>query len=376
MMMAWGVSVGLLGMLLVELAAAFDLDYSQRGLIATVRSVVMTAVALLSGPLADRFGKRLLLVSGMLMMGAGLAVMGRAPTYGALLTGAALGGVGAGLMAVLNPLIVELYPKSPSAHLNVVNVSYCVGVIASGVGGALMAGVANWRLPFMVCAPAVALVAALFAMGRYPPAAYQDRSTAVFPRALTTFVFWAALVTLFLISVVEFGVCTWIVNFIQDAFGDARVPPGAGLMAYAAALLVGRVVAYRILHRVRASVLVCTCAALGAGVLLSIFFVRNALVTVVLFGLVGLFQACLGPTILGYVPWRLRSSSATLMALLSAVSMAGAAIGPYLVGALADLFGSLRPAVASLGVLHAVSALIFLACVFDEKKTEEPDDAD
>ena len=375
-MMAWGVSVGLLGVLLVDLADAFDLDYTQRGLIATVRSVVMTAAALLCGPLADRFGKRLLLVSGMVLMGAGLAVMGRAPTYGGLLAGAALGGVGAGLMAVLDSLIVELYPKSPSAHLNVINVSYCVGVIASGMGGALMAGAANWRLPFMVCAPAVALVAVLFAIGHYPPAAYRGRSTAVFPRALKTFVFWAGLVTLLLITVVEYGVCTWIVNFIQDAYGDAGIPPGAGLIAYAAALLVGRVVAYRILGRVQASVLVCACAALGAVVLFSIFFVRNALVTVVLFGLVGVFQACLGPTILGYVSWRLRSSSATLIALLCAVTMAGAGIGPYLVGALADLFGSLRPAVASLGVLHALSALIFLACVFDEKKAKERDDAD
>jgi len=334
MMMAWGITVGLLAVLLAGMAASFELDYAQRGLIASVRAIVMTVVALLSGPLADRFGKRLLLVGAMLLMGAGLAVMGLAPTYKVLLAGAALGGVGGGLIAVMNPLIVELYPESPSAHLNAVNISYCVGLIVSGLSSASVEFGVAWRVPFIVCAPALALVAVPFAVGDYPPAAYRTGSAAAFPRALKTFVFWAAVATLLLTSVVEFGVCTWIVNFIEEAYGGAGVLAGSGLVAFAVALLVGRVAAYRILRRVRASVLICACASLGAVVLLSIFLVRNVTVTIVLFALVGVFQACLGPTILGYAAWRLRSSSATLIALLSADAMAGAAIGPHLVGAL------------------------------------------
>ena len=54
--------------------------------------------------------------------------------------------------------------------------------------------------------------------------------------------------------------------------------------------------------------------------------------------------------------------------LLGAISMGGSAIGPYLVGIMVDVLGSLRPAIASLGVLHVVTAIIFLVCMSAEKE--------
>lgn len=271
-------------------------------------------------------------------------------------------------MAALNPLVVELYPHTPSAHLTAVQVSYCVGLIMIGLSGFLIAGSGGWRLPFIVCAPLLTIGSVPFFLGRYPPPAYGGRQVDGIRRAIRSFVFWAGLLAVLLISVVEFGVSTWIVSFIQDAYVGTNVPPGAGFVAYAAALMVGRLAAVRILRWVRPALLVSICAMCGAGTLSALFFVENALHAVLLFGLTGVFQSCLGPTITGYVPWRLRTSSATVIALLGAISMGGSAIGPYLVGIMADVLGSLRPAITSLGVLHVVTAIIFLVCMSAEKE--------
>ena len=125
----------------------------------------------MTGPLADRFGKRFPLTVGIGLMGIGLGVMGAAPSYGVILAGAVLGGVGGGLMAALNPLVVELYPHTPSAHLTAVQVSYCVGLIMIGLSGFFIAGSGGWRLPFVVCAPLLTIGSVPFFLGRYPPPA-------------------------------------------------------------------------------------------------------------------------------------------------------------------------------------------------------------
>jgi EmrB/QacA subfamily drug resistance transporter len=81
------------------------LNTSQAGLVLTAQPIVMAIVAPLAGSLSDRIGSRILATSGMLVLAAGLVLLGvLAPrgTTGALVGALAVIGVGIGLFTTPN----------------------------------------------------------------------------------------------------------------------------------------------------------------------------------------------------------------------------------------------------------------------------------
>src|SRR6185295_7687335 len=96
-----------------------------------------------SSPLLDIIGMRLLLPLAALLVPAGMLVMGYAGqmasgagVYGVLWTGAAIAGVGWGLVeTVMNPLIAALYPEEKAAKLNAAHAWWPGGLVIGGLTG-------------------------------------------------------------------------------------------------------------------------------------------------------------------------------------------------------------------------------------------------
>lgn len=146
----------------------WGLDEAQLGLISSVFFLAYTAVQIPTGLVADRFGKKGLLVSGFILFGLATGLSGLAPHYASFLLAGALAGFGQGTYyATQFALSSSAIPQSRRGFgTAVINSGMAVGISL----GLILASFTTfrlgwgWRAPFVVMALPTIIVGLLFAI--------------------------------------------------------------------------------------------------------------------------------------------------------------------------------------------------------------------
>lgn len=164
-------SLGLHGVLpaLPEMASVFGIAPGDAGFVVTAYLVGLSAGQLIVGPLSDRFGRRPVLLGGILLFLAMTALCTATPSTAWLLTARALQAFGASAGMVLGRTIIrDCYPRAQAAsgmgYLSVALAS--ASMMAPGIGAFIIA-FTGWRGIFM--ALGLAGVVALITTARYLP---------------------------------------------------------------------------------------------------------------------------------------------------------------------------------------------------------------
>ncbi|MFH0965120.1 MAG: MFS transporter [Planctomycetota bacterium] len=366
-MLTMAACVGIPSVMLVEIANTFHLDNTRRGLIASVRSATILLTVLLSGPLADRLGKRLPLALGAAAVAAGLLLTGFASSYETLLLASAVAGLGCGVAeALVSPLVVELYPRSSSSKLNLFHSVFNLGIVLACASYLLVRAGIHWTWAFRIAGLLSIAPVILFAVAHFPPAAPWHEARNALGASLRRPLFWILMLAMFLTAGVEIGATTWIANFLEVELGAPGAAGAWGLTLFAVAMMVGRLSVSRLLLRVPPVPLLLASSLLGALVIALAAISRNVLPGIVLFVLAGVSIAAFWPTILAYASDRLSCRSSTLFALLAAGGISGAILSPALVGLVGDRL-SLRAGIASLSGLLLLAALLFAGLLLSER---------
>ena len=341
------------------------IGYGTRGMLALARSVVLAASTFCVGYLADRTGKRRLLSAGMLVVAVGLLHVGRSEGFGGLVLGSMVTGLGLGaLEALVSPLVADLHPRSVETQMNVLHGFFPLGVVASSplVAAALDAGVA-WRRPFLVAVLPAAAVAAMYAFGRYPGAAAEDRPEPLsVSRILHSRLFWGLAVAMMLTAGCEGALLYWSPNFIQDAYGASAKAGSAGLMAFTAAMAFGRFgtgAAARVVPLLRIMLAMIAITVVST---LALVLMKGRAATMGALILAGVGVACFWPSILTVATRRIAAGSATLLAMLSVAGIVGFGVVPAIIGRAADAVGlraGLALVPASLVVAGVALVMVF-----------------
>jgi fucose permease len=141
--LAVGVSLASIGPALPRLAANVGHDVAALGGLFTAVSAGVVLAQFAAGPASDRFGQRLVLAIGMVLMGCGVLGESLARSLVVLLGSGLLVGIGfGGVLAAGNVLIARLFPLRSAAALNGANVFFGVGSML----GPAVAGIASVRL--------------------------------------------------------------------------------------------------------------------------------------------------------------------------------------------------------------------------------------
>src|SRR5262249_4596661 len=146
------ISVVMLGPLLVALAQAFQTSVALVGQLGGATAITWGLTAPLAGPVADTYGRRPLLLLGLLLLAVGLLGAPFAWSYQALVALRLLTGVGAALIPPNSLAIVsEVFPPTVRGK--------AIGWLLSASGLSAVAGpplvvallaVGGWSLPFTV----------------------------------------------------------------------------------------------------------------------------------------------------------------------------------------------------------------------------------
>jgi predicted MFS family arabinose efflux permease len=147
----------MLGPLLVALAHEFQTSVALAGQLAAVTAITWGITAPLVGPISDAYGRRPMLLTGLLLMALGILGSALAWNYDVLLAFRLLAGVGAALVPPNGmAMIAEALPPERRGQ------AFGWFVSASGMGVALgvplvavLLGAGGWRLPCVVVGTAV-----------------------------------------------------------------------------------------------------------------------------------------------------------------------------------------------------------------------------
>ena len=362
--------------ILEALTGPFGVSASTVGLMVTAFFAPAIVVTPVAGSLADRYGRKPLLVVALLLFGAGGVAVATTTDFRLVLVYRLLQGVGSGvLLPVLVTAIGDLYVDDEEAAAQGFRtaVHALSGAIVPVFAGILVA--VAWQYPFLiygVCFPIAALVLLFFE----EPARAADGGDASTPGLgdLLALVGQPHVLSIVLAyAVPAFLVVAFLTyNSILVVRGIGGSPRDAGVLAAvsslsiaAAATQAGRVTAFFDSRRVP---LVAGNLAIGAGLVAVALSPSLGVATVAVAALgggVGLLMSLYRSVVTAIASERLRGG---LVSLGETSRVAGATAAPLVVGALIEVarptlgvVGAVRWTNAAVGVVGAVVGLFLVA---------------
>lgn len=148
---------------LPPIAAHFDVSIPAAQFVVTAFLVAFAAGVLVAGPFADRYGRRPLLLGGMVIGAIGAALALAAPTLSWLIVARAVQGVGAGAgIAVARAALGDLYSGADlSRKIATLTSTMVIGTASAPLLGGLIVDSWSWRASFWFLLGACAIVGLL-----------------------------------------------------------------------------------------------------------------------------------------------------------------------------------------------------------------------
>ena len=142
----------MLGPLLVDLAYDFDTSIAVVGQLAAATFVTWGITAPLVGPISDTYGRRPVLLVGLLLMALGVLASGVAWNYVSMLVTRLLTGVGSAMLppTMMAAMADNLPADKVGKAVGFITASSWMGVALGVPVIALLGYVGGWRLPFYV----------------------------------------------------------------------------------------------------------------------------------------------------------------------------------------------------------------------------------
>ena len=142
----------MLGPLLVALADDFGTSIAVAGQLAAATFVTWGITAPLVGPISDTYGRRPVLLIGVLLMALGVLGSGVAWSYGSLLATRLITGVGSAMlpMTMMAALADNLPSEKVGKAVGFITASSWVGLALGVPAIALLGYIGGWRLPFYI----------------------------------------------------------------------------------------------------------------------------------------------------------------------------------------------------------------------------------
>ncbi len=310
--------------------------------------------AFLSGALAGRLGRRVILPAAAIALSVGLATQGLAPAWPVLLVGAALAGGGSGALdAGVNSVIMDLSVAGRGDALSRLHLFYSVGALTAPlVLGLLVAAGIDWRIPMLATGVAtLGLVVPLRLVGSVPPrarvapaavggadpaadAAGEDAPGPTRPPAVVVppslrvpLAALAIAIACYVAS--EAGVSSWLVAFLAD---EPLTTATLALSLFWIGLALGRLTAGRLGRHIPPVRYAVASTFLGGAAIAGAVVGPTGAIQIALFAVAGFGLGPVYPMIMAvagsYYPHR----AAAVSGLLTTAGVAGSVIYPPLMG--------------------------------------------
>jgi fucose permease len=350
-------------LLFIVFQTRYDISYEMLGRLALLNFATQLTTDFVAIHFVDRIGYRAPLVLAHALCTLGLVLLAVLPhvlpsPYLGLSLAIVVYAIGGGLLEVLVSPVVEALPtpqESKAAAMSLLHSFYCWGQVAVVVGTTLLLaqiGHAAWSvLPFVwAVIPLVNLV--VFLRAPLPPTVPDEHRTTI-RELFSTSTFVMALVLMTCAGAAELTMSQWSSLFAEQGLGLPKIwgdLAGPGLFA----MLMG---SGRFAYGLWGEKIPLIPALIGCGVLATLCYLVSALVSNPVLSLVGcavcgLAVCLMWPGTFSLTAARFPLGSTAMFGILALFGDAGAAVGPWLAGAVAHAVSSTQGNVA--GILPAL----------------------
>ena len=359
-------SVLMLGPLLVGLAHEFQTSVAIVGQLAAATAITWGIIAPLAGPVSDTYGRRRMLLAGLMLMALGILGSVLAWNYGALLAFRLLTGVGAAMVPPNSiAAIADVFP--PTGRGKAIGWLISATGISAAVGVPLVAfllDAGGWRLPFAVMG--TVSLAVWLLLGVWFPRSQEQPTQALgffahYREVSADVMFWYVLAANALQQMVFFGMFGYLAAYLMQTYhlpagGTALPLVLAGVGVIVGGLLGGRIAD----HRRRVALFAMSCW--GGGLLAALVFTAQVSpwATVALaFGAAALarISSAVAPTLLLELAGSSRTTATGLFTVSNQLGVFG---GSSLGGLMLALGGFPRVGLFCLGVSVIAAVVIQL----------------
>jgi MFS family permease len=332
-----GFHVGVWAVQLAGLSAALHLDPGPLGTALTVASACGIVTLFAGGRLADRLGRRPVLLLGFGGTSVAFALLSQVHHVGGLFAVLALYGLFVSFIDLgANSVGADLEHQHQVRAMTGLHSGFSFGAMA----GALLSSVVLWSgagfravyLGLAVLLATAALAAALVPLPEPAPEEPTERPTGVW--RIPTVLFAIALVTVTFFG--DGALESFLAVYLQRILGSGTLLTGLGVAAYHCASLIGRLLARRALQRWGERYVVSAAGIVAASGLVVAVTANHVIVAIAGLLLVGFAIAPVVPSALSLAARSAPGRSGRAVAITTAAGYSSFIVSPVLVGWVAD----------------------------------------
>lgn len=332
----YGIIAAMLGTILPSLSTRFSLTPEQNGYIALAQAAGLIIASLAAGPLTDNKGKKVSLLLALALIAIALFLLPNATGYGTIMAALFLLGFGGGvLVTAANALVSDISEEKRASTLNLLNLFFGLGGLVTPFVAANLLGGNATRLAYAAAILTAATLIVHTTTAMPSPSGARGFKMSEAGALLGRPVLWLLSLFMFLYVACEVGVWNWLAKHLIAQ----GIPESSALnvlsLGFALGMLIGRVVASRILIGVRAPTVT-----LGAAILMAITTYLMLGAGDVTMAWIAVFCAGLGmapvfPTTLAMTGDAFPKGTATAMGIVITSGWIGLAISSRIIGAIA-----------------------------------------
>lgn len=338
----FGFADNLKGPTLPALLEDLNFSYSLGGTILLGAYLGFLVATLLTGPLSDVAGKKVVIFVACVCLCFGIIGFSHFNSFWMLTSAMIMLGLGLGSLEIGgNLIIVDLHRQDKGRYLNLLAFFHGAGsMIAPLYAGQLLDAGVSWRSIYQSGLIVVFLLFFYFLLVKYPKTRSSENNTfdikklgkAAFTGEMILYYFFIALYV-----AAEIGIGAWLVEFLQKTKSQSVIVSALFLSLFFGAITIGRFVGSFLVERIGylkimlyAALASVICALLGtfAPPILAFFL-----------PLTGLFFSIIFPTVTAAVSELHKENIGTILGLLFTFAGVGGMLGPWVVGLFSDWFG-------------------------------------
>jgi fucose permease len=361
-MFIFAAATNVLPICLVKISEELSINLTQAGMLGFLTSMEQFFVLILSIFAAARYGKIRIIRFAMLVLTTGLVAFSFSRSYAMAVGLIMVVGFGnAVLEALMTPLVADLHPNDSGSKMNLLHafwpIGVCVGVLV--IGEMLSRGL-SWRVAFAGLAVFVLAISLTYPRASVVPLPPSKAGTSHFGEILKTPRFWLLGFAMFFSGSAELAFAYWSASYIQLHFNALPRAGALGAAAFAVGMVAGRFYASRLARKVSLKKIITISSLSGFVVSFGFFLITTPAVIYIYLFIMGLFVACLWPSIQSYSAQVIKVDPTALMVFLSCFGIPGASVAILLMGIIGDHYG-LRAAYIAAPAFLLLVVLFMLA---------------
>ena len=368
-MLLFGISLITLGSVAPGLRGKFSLDAIAFGMLFSILPFGILAGSLFFGPIADRYGFKIIFLLAGLGMFIGFEGIAYASSLTILKASVFLFGFGGGILnGASNAVVSDISESDKGGNLSFLGVFFALGAL----GMPFILGILEKKFQFDTIVAGVGYVAllgvALFSATRFP-VAKQAHGISIKEVGNLLNDSFLLLVGFFLFcqSSVETIINNWTTTYLLNKISISMSNALYALSLYVLGMAITRIILGKILKRVSSKTILLLSMVLLVIALALIHFGTSFSASTVGLVILGAGLAAGYPVMLGFVGDRYKNLSGTAFSIVISMALLGSMIINYLMGVIVERFGIQH--LVTMGFVLTTGMLFFILMVFSKIKS-------